>query len=299
MAMEGLGSEVGGHRTGAQLGAWLSLGQAKSKTCIPRAGETANPILPAAESPWPGAERSTSHCQSHLQGQIQRLQERDPDPPFSLPELKPKECPCPASQPHFETEQDVFLIKDTWEAFALRSFPGLSLILTVNLQKGSSMLLTILQCQHVHVAVCPAWSLSVPHKCSAPFPSISFLRRNGLTLSLPHWGESFSTHALRDKCDDFTGDANSGERSTPHTYLWPKEPGTLWMVSSSAFTVRLKQTRPGSERQNNINPRHLTWVYILLNVVSECLGPIWRPEAKHLIHSSLCSLREERAATVS
>lgn len=118
--------------------------------------------------------------------QIQRLQERDPDPPFSLPELKPKECPCPASQPHFETEQDVFLIKDTWEAFALCSFPGLSLILTVNLQKGSPMLLTILQCQHIHVAVCPARSLSVPHKCSAPLPSISFLRRNGLALSLPH-----------------------------------------------------------------------------------------------------------------
>lgn len=124
------------------------------------------PVFPAAES------LELPHLTS--KDQIERLQERDPDRPFSLPELKPKECLCPASQPHFEKEQDVFLIKDTWEAFALHSFPGLSLILTMNLQKGSPMLLTSLQCQHVHVATGPAWSLSVPHKCSVPFPSISF-----------------------------------------------------------------------------------------------------------------------------
>lgn len=70
--------------------------------------------------------------------QTQRLQERDPNPPFSLPEPEPKECPFPSSQPLSETEQDVFLIKDTWEAFPLRSFPGLSFILTYELAEGKS-----------------------------------------------------------------------------------------------------------------------------------------------------------------
>lgn len=163
-AREGLGSEDGGYRTGSQLWAWLSLGQAKGKTCIPRAGENCQSQLPSSlQQKAHGQQQRVAPLTASLElphltskDQIQRLQERGPDPPFSLPELKPKECPCPASQPHFETEQDVFLIKDTWEAFALRSFPGLSLILTMNLQKGSPMLLTTLQCQHVRVATGPA-----------------------------------------------------------------------------------------------------------------------------------------------
>lgn len=79
------------------------------------------------------------------------------------------------------------------------------------------MLLTICQRQHIHVAMGPAKTLSMPHKHSAPFPSTPFLRRKELSFVFPHGSKRCPTHVLRDKCDcmqallssdDFTADAN-------------------------------------------------------------------------------------------
>lgn len=133
MAKAGLGSKEGGNRMEPAQGLVLP-------TLIPRARETCQSQPPSflklramAGSSEQSLLRQSVAPSSPLQGEekTQRLQERDPDPPFSLPEPELKECPVPASQPHCETEQDVLLIKDTWEAFIQHSFPGLDFILNL------------------------------------------------------------------------------------------------------------------------------------------------------------------------
>lgn len=141
VAKAGLGSEEGGNGMWDQLRVWFSPEQSKSKTLIPRVEVTCQSQLSSFLQPRAKAGSSKQPLTASLElsprpiskekKKRRGFQERDPDPPFSLPELEPKECPVPASQPHCETEQDVLLIKDTWKVFILHAFPGLNLILNL------------------------------------------------------------------------------------------------------------------------------------------------------------------------